>query len=102
MPAAPLKCPQCGGALQLQPAGEPAKCDYCGSQHAVPESASRPLTPDEVQAKLIEARLHVENMMNVMMPNRRKITLAVVIFIFIVAAVIIGGILMAISTGFRH
>jgi DNA-directed RNA polymerase subunit RPC12/RpoP len=102
MNAAPLKCPQCGGALELQPAREPAKCAYCGAHHVVPENASRPLTPDEVQAKLIEARLHVQNMMNVIMPNRRKITLAVVIFFFIVAAVIIGGILMAIKSGFRH
>jgi len=102
MPAAPLKCPQCGGALQLQPAGQPANCSYCGSQHIVPDGAARQLTPEEIQAKLTEARLHVENMMDVMMPNRRKITFAVLTFIFIIAALVIGGILMAITTGFRH
>jgi DNA-directed RNA polymerase subunit RPC12/RpoP len=102
MPASPLKCPQCGGALDLQPFGHPASCPYCGSQHVVPESATRQPTPEEIQAKLTEARLHAENMMNVIMPNRRKVTLAVMVFIFIVVALVLGGILMAIMTGLRH
>jgi predicted RNA-binding Zn-ribbon protein involved in translation (DUF1610 family) len=102
MNAAPLKCPQCGGALDLQPAGQPANCPYCGTQHVVPGGAARQLTPEEIRAKLTEARLHAENMMDAVMPNRRKVTLAVLCFFFIVAALILGGILMAITTGFRH
>ncbi|MEK0450337.1 MAG: hypothetical protein RL088_2605 [Verrucomicrobiota bacterium] len=102
MPVAPLKCPQCGGTIELQSIGEAAKCAYCGTQHSVPEGSARQLTPEEIQARLTEARLHVENMMDVMMPNRRKITFAITAFIFIVAALVIGGILVAITTAFRH
>ena len=103
MPAETLKCQQCGGALELQPAGQPANCPYCGTAQVVPANAARELTPEEIAAKLEQAKAHVNGIMDAVMPGHRKIRTIIIVagaVIFIMALTFIAFIATKVLSNF--
>jgi hypothetical protein len=102
MPAETLKCQQCGGALELQPAGQPANCAYCGTKHTVPANAARELNPEEIAAKLEQAKAHVTGMMDAAMPGHRKLGVAMLVAFGSFFVIVLAFILFVATKVFSH
>jgi hypothetical protein len=98
MPAETLKCPQCGGGLELRASGQPEACSYCGTQSVLPESARKRPVPVEIADQLRDSQIPTQ--IPAVAGLFAKVFSGVFLIIFILAFCFIAFVFITIFKGF--